>query len=398
MNVWLIEPLDPLIARDGRPAAVGRFDTVAFPYPSMVAGAVRTRMGSQNGAFSLPSSALGELKEKVIVQGPLLGELCSNCGVVRQWLAPAPQDAVFLRDDGGCVSLKRLIPRPLDPGEAMDSIGEQGLVPLGYQGAETYGKPPKGVPSFWNWSDFEAWLTTPGDRTGVDLSSLGTGHLPVETRTNLALQPGERVGIDGMLFQTSGLRFLQKGESRLSPRRFALSLRCQGAIVDGRELALNEQIAPLGGERRLARWSSASQEWPRMPDAIRESIVATSRARLILLTPAIFANGAVPGWSGHAWPLGGPVTAGVHAVSVQRPAVVSGWDLAAKNESGKAGRPKKTRRLAAAGTVYFLHLSGTKEDIRQWCEKAWLGCVSDDAQDRGDGFGLAVLGTWEEVQ
>src|SRR6185295_6780372 len=103
--------------------------------------------------------------------------------------------------------------------------------------------------------------------------------------------PGERVGIDGMLFQTSGLRFLQEGESALSPRRFALSLRCQGATVAGRDLALNEQIAPLGGERRLARWSPASQEWPRMPEAIRESIAASGRARLILLTPAILAKG-----------------------------------------------------------------------------------------------------------
>ena len=52
MSVWLVEPLDPLIARDGRPSSVGgHFFTVSFPYPSMLAGAVRTRMGCENGAF-----------------------------------------------------------------------------------------------------------------------------------------------------------------------------------------------------------------------------------------------------------------------------------------------------------------------------------------------------------
>jgi CRISPR-associated protein Cmr3 len=403
VNVWLIEPLDPLIARDGRPAAVGRFDTVAFPYPSMVAGAVRTRMGSQNGAFSLPGNALGELKEKVIVQGPLLGELSPDRGAVRQWLAPAPHDALFLRvmspEGKDRVALKRLVPRPLKSGEVMDSLSDKGLDPIAFQGDETYGKPPKEIPSFWNWSDFEAWLTAPADREGVDFSSLGIGPLPVETRAHLAIQPGERVGIDGMLFQTSGLRFLQEGASRLAPRRFAMSLRCEGATVAGRDLSLAEQIAPLGGERRLARWSPASQTWPSLPEAIRQEIVASRRARLILLTPAFFKNGALPAWNRDRWPLGGALGVTVRAASVPRPSVVSGWDLAAKNESGGFGRPKPTRRLAAAGSVYFLELTGgTEQDIRRWCDDTWLACVSDGEQDRRDGFGLAVLGTWEDAR
>ena len=70
--------------------------------------------------------------------------------------------------------------------------------------------------------------------------------------------------------------------------------------------------------------------------------------------------------------------------------VVSGWDLA-------QGRPKETKRLAPAGSVYFLELAGEREDIRRWCDEAWLNCVGDGAQDRRDGFGLAALGTWEDA-
>jgi CRISPR-associated protein Cmr3 len=398
VSIWLVESLDPLIARDGRPSSVGgHFFTVSFPYPSMLAGAVRTRMGCENGAFTLRGDSLKELKENVIVRGPLLAELRSEGEEILQWLAPAPRDLTILRTDDKKTTIKRLVPRPLKPGEAMDSLSKEGLLPVGYAGGETYGKPPKDLPAFWRWAEFEKWLTSPADRSDVDLKKLGVESLPIETRAHLAIQPGERVGIDGMFFQTSGLRFLQKGDSLLEPRRFALSLWCQGAKIAGRDLAMKRQIAPLGGERRLARWSPASEEWPRMPETVREKIVSDRRVRLILLTPAIFEKGALPGWNGEAWPLGGPVEAKVRAACVPRPAVISGWDLAASNGEGQPkGRPKPTRRLAPAGSVYFLQLEGAKEDLRRWCDEAWLNCVSDDAQDRRDGFGLAALGVWGE--
>jgi CRISPR-associated protein Cmr3 len=405
VSVWLIEPLDPLIARDGKPAAVGHFRTVSFPYPSMIAGAVRTRIGCENGAFTIPRASLPELLKKVLVRGPVLTELDAE-GKVLQWLAPAPRDAAILRDPDVPEErpiVRRLSPRPLSAEEGMDSLREHSLRPVAFAGAETYGKPPKKVPAFWNWKDFEAWLTAPADRPGIDLGALGIESLPVETRAHLALQPGERVGIDGMLFQTSGLRFLQgqeqDGRPSLAPRRFALSLWAQGATVAGRPLALRQQIAPLGGERRLARWSPASAEWPRMPEAVREKIVSTRRARLILLTPAIFEGGALPGWNGGPWPLDGSVKATVRAACVSRPEVVSGWDLAADNGTDKPkGRPKRTRRLAPGGSVYFIELDGTPDDLRRWCDQTWLACVSDVEQDRRDGFGLAVLGTWEETR
>ena len=391
MSVWLIEPLDPLIARDGRPAAVGQFRTMDFPYPSMLAGAVRTRMGSEGGAFTIPGDSLQELREKVPVRGPLLAELDPE-GNVHQWFAPAPRDAMILSGEDGRPALRRLVPRPLAPGEVMDSLPEKGLVPLGFEGAEIHGKPPAGVPAFWCWSEIETWLKEPRDRPGVDLSNLGIERLPVEARAHLAIQPGERVGIDGMLFQTAGLRFLQEGKSPLEPRRFALTVACEGANVAGRDLLLERQIAPLGGERRLARWAPVAGEWPRMPEAIRERIVATRRARLLLLTPAVFEGGALPGWSG-----AGKAT--VKAAAVPRPEVVSGWDLAASNGEGKPkGRPKPTRRLAPAGSVYFLELQGSETGLQEWCANTWLNCVSDGAQDRRDGFGLAVLGTWEETK
>lgn len=400
MSVWLIEPLDPLIARDGRPAAVGRFSTVPFPYPSMTAGAVRTRLGSEGGAFTLLADALDDLK-KVEVRGPLLAKLDPETDEVLEWLVPAPRDAAVLRDKDEKPAIFALRPRKLAPGEAMDSLGEEGLLPLATSGEAGASKPPEGIPSFWRWKEMESWLLNPVDRQDVDLSSLGIRKLPVETRGNVALRPGERVGMDGMLFQTSGLRFLdleKEDGPRFSLQRLALSVGCPGGMVAGRALALEEQIAPLGGERRLARWRQSSQAWPALPEEVRESIVNNRRARLILLTPAIFSNGALPGWNGQPWPWGDTaLKVTVKAACVPRPEVVSGWDLAASNGEKPKGRPKPTRRLACAGSVYFVEIeSGSEADVRRWCEKTWLACVSDDVQGRRDGFGMVALGTWEE--
>ena len=48
MTVWLIEPRDPVIFRDGKPfnASPGAHaKTLSFPFPATAAGATRTRAG-----------------------------------------------------------------------------------------------------------------------------------------------------------------------------------------------------------------------------------------------------------------------------------------------------------------------------------------------------------------
>jgi CRISPR-associated protein Cmr3 len=82
------------------------------------------------------------------------------------------------------------------------------------------------------------------------------------------------------------------------------------------------------------------------------------------------------------------VSVEIKAVAVNRYQVISGWDF-------KLGRPKGTRRVSPAGTVLYLKLDGSEEAIRNWIEAVWFSCVSDDEQDRKDGFGLAALGVWD---
>lgn len=405
-DVWILEPRDPLIARDGKPAFTGRYFTHGFPFPSTIAGAVRTRLGSGGGSFVLGTRQ--ELDELLAIEvaGPLLAEIDDQDKPV-QWWAPAPRDAQFVEiEENGKkrTALLALHPFPLDG--PCDELPEHVLLPVAASRTST-GKPPAGIPAFWPFQKLESWLLEPADQENVEPASLGLLPLPVERRTHVALQPGERVGLEGMLFDTAGLRFLHsskpnpRGRADLAPCRLALGLRCPGGEVGGRRLELAERLAPLGAERRLAHWRPAPRGWPGMPAEIRRRIVESRRARLVLLTPACFAAGALPGWNGSPVPGLPPgaatVQATVRAACVSRPVIVSGWDLAADNGPGKPkGRPKPTRRLAPAGSVYFVELTGSAEEIGAWCDAVWLHAVSDAIQDRRDGFGLAVLGTWDQ--
>jgi len=59
------------------------------------------------------------------------------------------------------------------------------------------------------------------------------------------------------------------------------------------------------------------------------------------------------------------------------------------------GKPKKTRRLAPAGTVYFIEWP-VGADVRAWLNATWMQNVSDSEQDQRDGFGLAAIGVWPQ--
>ena len=60
------------------------------------------------------------------------------------------------------------------------------------------------------------------------------------------------------------------------------------------------------------------------------------------------------------------------------------------------GAPKPTRRLTPAGSVYFIRFaeSDDAQAIEAWARNLWMRCISEDQQSVRDGFGLAVLGVW----
>lgn len=378
MPIWIIEPRDPLIVRDGRPFGPtpgARALTLGFPFPSTTTGAVRTLDGSDaDGRFR--RAEIPRLRQ-VEVRGPLLVALDSATGDIMEWLAPPPSDALIL--DGAPASrarglLSRLV--PLDVPAAVSTNLPEGLSLVGMTRPRP-GKPSKGTPRFWRWRQFEQWLLNPQEEE----LELAEDNGPVlQVRTHVGIQHATRTAAEGALFQTQGLEFTGPA----TRTRLALAVSTDAPN-------LRPGLAPLGGERRLVNWRRSNRQFPACPAALRADIIKHRHCRLILLTPGHFGGGWKPDW---LLSRRENVLPTLRAVAVSRYQVVSGWDLE-WSDGERHGRPKPTRRLAPAGTVLFLALDGSDAAIDRWVDTTWMQCVSDAEQDRRDGFGLAVLGRWD---
>ncbi len=375
MTTWLIVPRDPLVVRDGR-INDGRSEsaTLRFPVPSMVAGWVRTRVGSsERGYFACDD--LEDLKRSAI-RGPLLVRVDDDAST---FFAPAPRDAVWGVDSEG-----RSVVHAMQDISTEDAATDQDPfeghwvgMPPGFRG-----KPPAKVPALWSWSAFERWLVAPREveAGAIEAEAVDIGH---DERMHVRIGETE-TAVEGMLFGTTGLVFADKGGGNgLTPRQLGLAVDVSTDAMRS-PISIKPGIFPAGGERRLVRWQPSKTPWPGPPDAVvaRVRTGARCRIRVILLTPAIFAEGWRPRWlleqrDGVSVRLVGAV--------VPRPETISGWDFA-RNE------PKPTRRLVPAGSVFLLELDGEPEARSRWVKRIWLQNVSDDEQDRRDGFGLASVG------
>lgn len=386
MTIWIIEPRDPLIVRDGRPFGPvpgARAASLDFPFPSTTTGGVRTRYGlSQNGR-DFDAALIAEVK-RIAVRGPLLVELNNTTDEIKRWFAPAPADALLLDLDPPTrdrAVIRQLLPRALPDGAETNLPSDPKLLPV-CLATKDKGKPCSNAPRYWRWHEFEKWLCEPLRLTQptIKLPKLGRNGPAQEARTHVSVQPQTWTAAEGALFQTRGLEFTHQAK----PRKLSGAKRLALVVVTEAN-GIKPGLAPLGGERRLVNWrESATARLPECPPQLREKIVKDGACRLVLLTPAHFTAGFYPQPQtlSHAG-----LTPQLKAVATARAQVVSGWDF-------EIAKPKRTRRLVPAGAVFFLELEGDVAARSQWIEEFWMKCVSDDPQDCRDGFGLAVLGAW----
>ncbi|MGC1378213.1 MAG: type III-B CRISPR module-associated protein Cmr3, partial [Anaerolineales bacterium] len=333
MSVWIIEPRDPIIFRDGKPfsATPGAWaKSLPFPYPSTIAGAVRTRAG-QDGTGIFDTSKITDLLKKE-VRGPVLVELNTE-GQPAEYLFPAPADCLIVESKLNKEKGERLWVRPIKT-EAQDFTNLKDGLLLVSPCPVMKDKPLSGTPRFWKWKELENWLLAPkNDETAIDPKTLGISGLTSENRMHVKIAPGAQTAEEGMLFQTSGLEFASVTEKKLSEaKQYALAVETDASLTEGVDF--------LGGERRMVNWRNKDvRDFPPCHEKIKGEILRTGHCRLILATPALFTDGYLPKLEG--------MPAKVIAAAVPRGTAVSGWDYATKQQ-------KASRRLAPAGSVYFL--------------------------------------------
>jgi CRISPR-associated protein Cmr3 len=400
----MLQPRDTLLVRDAKPGSgAGALRSLDFPWPSSLAGLVRTRAGTDLHGYFDPQFA--ESAKQIALRGPLLVAL-KRSGDIDELFVPTPSDCVWYSVSEG--NKQEYVGRPLVPRDPRKEISgcltdladkwsgnSRTFYLLGHVDDIPVQKPVAGS-TFWRWEDFEKWLfrkesAHQGPLDKAAFESFGIRSLIREQRTHVSIQPGSQTAADGMLFTTESLRFtkMHKGSA---PRELGLLFSCDNPYQA--KSPLNEGMVTFGGERKLSFLSKSNQTLPATPqqltDALKKSREGGPRlARVILLTPALFKDGFAPKWIGHE-------SVPVVAAAVQRPQIVSGWDfqlVKASDGSLRQKGPKPNRRMAPAGSVYWVELPNGL-NIAEWLDSVWMKCLQNQMtpQESRDGFGLCVVG------
>lgn len=370
MKSYALEALDPLVLGTGKPFSAipgSRVESRLLPMPSTLAGMVRSTVGrGSDGRFD--RSRIDELLDYT-VRGPLL------VNDKQKLLAPVPADALRFHRDSDQPHQNRHVARPLRPLQLAegDAVSDVELAPVG-QSRPDPSKPPRGLAPLWSVDRLLEWLTSD------DVLDLGDDSAPrqlaEEVRTHVAIG-ADGTASDGALFSTVGRRFagLQLHFSTDAP--------------------LEQPVhVVLGGEGRLSRVERSHAALPEVPAAVLASARA-GHVRLYFLTPAACGDSRLE--------LEG---ATVVAQASGRPEVVSGWAMAsqdrdeaaaypaARESERRRSGPKPVRRLLPAGSVFFLRLDGGEDEREAWARRHWANSIHA-GQDGRDGFGWALLGTWD---
>ncbi len=382
MSTFLqLTPHDPLVARDGRPFGAGqgnRMRSLSWPLPSVVAGSFRTALVKSSGGLDF-SRDIPQRLMQIAVAGVIPvhgGEL----------YLPAPNDVVLAPD---AKQPLRVVPQPIAGGCDLPEDGLRPVMLSEAQAGEDF--KPAEVPAWWPVGKYADWLL--GNGVCFDSSFLRGPH--PETRDHVCLDAERGAAAEGQNFTTAGLnvtrlpRFGVDGSRPLHERLAEITLSARITIPDSETaFTIGQQFGiwhPLGGERRMVHWQQCQQAvtgWS-CPSGIRSALATATKVRMVLATPAIFKDGWKPDLAN------GPLKdfkLKLVGASIGRWKAVSGWSLAPPRG------PKPIRRMVPAGSVYFFEVE--KPGDAAPLADLWLQSVSDDEQERRDGFGLANWGTW----
>lgn len=367
-----IEPLDVLFLRGnklfGDPGSYG--ESLVPPWPSVVAGALRSRMLADDG-IDLAAFAQGRIVHPLLGTPQAPGDFAVTAfdvarrlpdGTV-QTLHPVPADLVL--GEGATPDSPAV--RRIQP--ATPVAGLLSSAPLTQWPVLPQNDRAKPVGGRWltqvGWSAYLA-----GRMPGAD-QFVATGALwQLDARVGVGLDTETRRAADGQLFTVQAVAF-RPGIGFL-------------ASVQGAQPP-QVGLLRLGGDGRGAALDTAKAYRPCQPDWA--ALVRARRCRLVLTTPGLFAQGwALPGFDEVTQRVHLPgLSARLVCAAVPRAETVSGWDLAQQ-------RPKPAQRVAPAGSVYWLDdLDATPEALRNLAVRGLWPDGAENPSRRAEGFNRFTL-------
>jgi hypothetical protein len=372
---YLLHPTAPLVFGTGRPLDFGLGgETLAFPYPATVAGALRAAVQAARGRAPDPFAEPDSLQLNWLTLARL------QPGI--EPLFPRPADAVHL---GGKRS--RLQPQPMPADVYLDLPAGLDRLCLDVDAGE--GKPDE-APAWWSAGEMEAWLLAPGARQPGPYPGGDRGPIDAPRMHNV-IDPLGRGTIEGGLFRSTGLDFAGRSG-------YALAVSCTALDLDG-------AARRLGSEGRFARLEASPLLLLRKaPASLAQALAGARRFRCVLVTPAIFEQGGWrPDWIGQQgagreatllgdWPADGtaPTVAGLRlvAAAIQRAQSWSGWQPAGQ---GQPAGPGRAWRVVPAGSVFWFELA-EGASVQGGAAALWGRSLCTGHWQR-DGWGRCLIGT-----
>lgn len=373
-----VKPLDVLYLRGNRlfDGAGAHGAALMPPWPSLAAGALRSRMlvdhqiePVQFAAGTKPEGAIGACLGTPEKPGNFrIADFCvarkSEAAV--EVFFPLPADLVAQTDG----HLQYLLPTALHP--ALRTSYPLPLCPL-----LAADKPSKPLGGRWlNQAGLSAYLG--GAPLSFAVHCIEQKKLwQFDQRLGIALDGQRRTAAEGQIYTAETV---------------AMAEDCGFLVgVDGAAGLLPENgLVRLGGDGRGAeilpcKFTPPAPDWRR--------IAEEKRFRLLLTTPGLFTEGwQLPGltqgdncwtWRGEAF------SASLKSACVSRGEVVSGWDIARH-------RPKEALRVAPTGSVYFFdEFNGEVEALKKLTGQGLWPLVEDaDQSRRAEGFNNILIAAW----
>ncbi|MBT2288282.1 type III-B CRISPR module-associated protein Cmr3 [Paenibacillus albidus] len=415
-----IQPLDPLMIRDGRPftdSPGARAHTLNTVTPSVVAGTLR-RLMQKNNKASAATIKSAEVKygksssiAKVDIRGPLYM-------MNRRLFLPMPYDLDLYEpkpeDDQAHIHVN--VRRPIKPatgnlkisegflGTSKTSLHDDKLWPVTMD--TEIRKPLRGAPAYvsaewmiqWlcdrvqpqDWSKALAeWRIQESQKSKKGIVDFIAPFVK-EVRTHTAIEGTTSTAKEKALFSTESL-VLPPDFSLIAGTTLRADTAWEGKISG---------IHSFGGKRRLAHFQEIEDKetqnniW-KCPPAIKDAVAAqTDYLRMVLATPAYFSKGWLPGWLDENLKSTDKFDEQLQVqlcwACLPRWEGISGW-------SYNRNQPKAVRRMVAAGSVYFFKV--VAGDPVEFVQRKWLASMSDEDRrkaffDKQDGYGLATWGVW----
>lgn len=379
-----MEPLDVLFLRGnklfGAPGSYG--ESLVPPWPSVAAGALRSRMLVDDGVDPA-AFARGEIVHPVLGTPDAPGTFAVTAfhlarrfadGRVEPLLAP-PADLVVSQDPGGTPRVRAL--RPTSVGSVSSSAPCTRLPVL----AETTRRKPVG--GYWlaeaGWRKYLA-----GGLPATDDLLPAHALWTIDPRVGVGLDADTGSAAEGQLFSVQAVAMTQRTRSGKDGYDVGFLTTVRGTALP------RDGTLRLGGDGRAAALHAVTVTLPE-PDV--SAICQARRCRMVLTTPGLFELGWLPtgctrGADGrHHFDFAG-VSGRLVCAAVPRHETVSGWDLA-------RGRPKPAQRAAPAGSVYWLdELDTTPEALRKLVETGLWHEPCDDAARRAEGYNRIAIAAY----